>query len=341
MPPPDSSCEVINAKSGHKRSNSSWVIGRCVRDYGTWMDPAASKKLQEVLDAKFRKDNDRYTEMHGAGHGDKTGSDSLHPPRPQYPTKAGLVVSVYEAEDARAGTSGRDAIYWLGFAATIVQLGIAAVPLALWGDWAIFLVTVAGILLSFLTGSLPQWRAEKWACRQRSAKDVILTTGNGSQHAILILGQGRGFDLEDLAAAGQNVMVGSSASKNNRRISTLNSATLTRTALILLATLWIMLLIVAAGITANTWFLLAIGGIGTLQNVLVAGRARTPAAFGMPLRFREAIGQVKVMETLYAVEERYPRAGANMLDTFMPAGKLREEERRMWEQFAGRVGEGT
>lgn len=42
---------------------------------------------------------------------------------------------------------------------------------------------------------------EKWACRGDTKKTFVLTTGNGSQHAIVIQGAGVGLDLEDLAAA--------------------------------------------------------------------------------------------------------------------------------------------
>ena len=83
----------------------------------------------------------------------------------------------------------------------VVQLGLAAIPFGLFGDWSILLVAAAGIVLSFLTGALPQWRSEKWACRSGTTKTVVLTRGNGSQHAIVVIGDGKGLDLEDLATA--------------------------------------------------------------------------------------------------------------------------------------------
>jgi hypothetical protein len=36
---------------------------------------------------------------------------------------------------------------------------------------------------------------------------VITSRGNGSQHAIIILGEGKGFDFEDLAAGQTNINV--------------------------------------------------------------------------------------------------------------------------------------
>ena len=82
-----------------------------------------------------------------------------------------------------------------------------------------------------------------------------------------------------------------------------------------------MLLIIAAGIQRNTWFLLGTGALGTMENVLVAGSPRRPEAFGVPLTFAQVIGEVKVMDTLFAVEKSYPRVGLVMLETFFP-GRL-------------------
>jgi hypothetical protein len=65
--------------------------------------------------------------------------------------------------------------WWSGCDVTIAQLGVAAVPFGLRKDWAIFLATVAGTALSWVSESLPQWRREKWHARQYQ-KDVALTT---------------------------------------------------------------------------------------------------------------------------------------------------------------------
>ena len=308
MPFPDTSCEVINAKSGYTRDNTSWIIGRIVRDYDEWKDERVSKHLKTMLDAKDKFDREKANnEVSGSGA------------KLKYPKRAGLCVSVYKAGEVQAGTSGYDFVYWLGFGTTILQLGIAAIPCGVFGDWSIFLITIAGILLSFVTGSLPQWKEEKWACRDKSDKDVILTRGNGSQHAIVILGERKGFDLEDLAAGQTNVDV-----SNLRK---------TRFALAGLATLWILLLITAAGIKQNTWFLLAIGGVGILQNIFAAGRVRHPKAYGMPLTLVEVLGLPKVMDTLVEVERKYPYTGINMIDTFFPGGKLRDHEQMTWNNL--------
>ncbi|EFX01141.1 hypothetical protein CMQ_6083 [Grosmannia clavigera kw1407] len=231
--------------------------------------------------------------------------------------KAGLCISVYEAEEAKVGTSGHDFVYWPGICTSIIQLVIAAIPYGLFGDWGIFLITVVGIILSFVTGSLPQWREEKWACRGKSDKDMILTRGNGSQHAILILGKGKGFDLETLATG--------------RDRTSFSNPKATRISLVILAALWVLLLITAAGIKENTWFLLAIGGLGLAENAFVAGTMRTPSAYGMSLSFVEVIGKPKVMDSLFEVEKKYPHAGLSMVGIFFPGGKLRQDEKEKWD----------
>lgn len=148
---------------------------------------------------------------------------------------------------------------------------------------------------------------------------MILTRGNSSQHAILILGGGKGLDLEDLAAG-----------QNNFDLST---ARKTKVALIGLATLWIFLLITVAGTVQNTWFLPAIGGVGTLQNIFAAGHMRHPTAFGVPLELVDVIAYRKIIKVIFVVERKYPLAGANMINTFFP-GNLRDDEKTTWDDFA-------
>ncbi|KAK5000608.1 hypothetical protein LTR66_000581 [Elasticomyces elasticus] len=312
MPIPDCACRVINGESGYVRDNASWIIGRMVRDFGYWRHNDIRKHLDRMLERKWAE-NKEAAEKRQAGTGYNV----------KRPTQAGLCVSIYQSRVAKPGYPGYDTVYFSGFLIALVQLGIAAIPCGLFGDWGVFLVTVCGILLSFATGSLPQWSKEKWACRCHSRKTIVLTRGNGSQHAIVIMGEGRGLDLEDLAAGPTNVDVSTSC--------------LTRITVIVLAIFWILLLITASGIKQNTWFLLAVGGIGIVQNVFVAGWPRTPDAFGVPLTFNTVIGETKVMDTLFAVEEDYPRLGKSMLDTFFPSGNLRPAEKVRWAELDTRV----
>jgi hypothetical protein len=312
MPLPDCTCKVINGKSGYVRDNGSWIIGRIVRDYEYWQHGDVRDRLESMLARRWVL-NKEAAEKERAGSATDVSK----------PMRAGLCVSIYKAGHATAGRPSYDRVYFSGFATAFLQLGIAAITCGLYGDWSILLITASGILLAFATGSLPQWEREKWACRRNTKKSVLLTRGNGAQHVIAILGEGRGLDLEDLAASPANMDVSASYP--------------TRIAVIALAMLWIALLITAAGITQNTWFLLAVGGIGILQNVYVAGVMRRPEAFGVPITFDDVIGEVNVMETLFALEGRYPRLGKSLLETFFPGGKLRSAERERWAALDARA----
>ncbi|KAI0098571.1 hypothetical protein GGR51DRAFT_552553 [Nemania sp. FL0031] len=294
----DYPCKVINARNGYVRENSSWVIGRLVRDFDWWMDGGR-------LDGPIRK---RVRELLSEQQAVLKASGP--------PLRAGLCISVYKAREARPGYPGYDLAYFAGFGTAAIQLALATIPFGLYGNWAILLVTGIGIALSFVTGAVPRWAEEKWACRRQSDKITILSRGNGSQHAIVIIGDGKGLDLEDLAAPN----------------SAPSSSPISKFIALALASFWILLLITAAGIEQNTWFLLAIGSIGILHNIYVAGVSRSPEHFGVPLDFVTVIGHRKVMEALFEVETMYPRVGKSMLATFFP-GNLRQDEIDRWNEL--------
>lgn len=306
MPAPDCSSIVINGKNGYVRNNSSWILGRLVGDFESWMSKDARTKVEGMIEEKWADDKKKAEE---------SSQEKLIKS-----TRVGLCVSIYKQSTEREpGVPVQDWIYYSGFVVALIQLGISAIPYGLFGDWGILMITSSGIVLAFLSGSIPQWKKEKWACRRNTNKTVILTRGNGSQHAIVIIEHGRGLDLEDLAAGPVNVDVSATMS--------------TRIALTVLAVLWILLLISAAGQRENSWFLLAVGGIGMLDNVAVAGWKRKPRAFGVHLDFIEVVGNKKVMGALLQMEESYPHVGASMLQTFFP-GELRDEEKREWDSLA-------
>lgn len=173
------------------------------------------------------------------------------------------------------------------------------------------------MVLAFLTGALPQWKAEKWPCRRGSHNTYVLTRGSGAQHAIVILGNGEGLSLEDLAVDGQ---MRASASK-----------LVTRICLGVLSLFWVGVLITAAGLESNTWFLLAIGGIGMVRNVLVAGWRCDPSSLGIHLDFREVFREMTTMDTLLALEASYPTTGKSLLPVFFP-GKLLPHVVEQWEK---------
>ncbi|KAF2873711.1 hypothetical protein BDV95DRAFT_567605 [Massariosphaeria phaeospora] len=240
--------------------------------------------------------------------------------------RVALCVAVYKwRKDGQPGFPSRDLLWWSGFFVSAVQLGVAAIPFALHKDWAIFLITACGTLLCHASASIPQWRHEKWHAR-RTKKDVALTLGVGSQHVIIVLGSKDGLDLEDLAA-------GRAPDMWSTRISTM-----------VLAILWLVLLISCTGIKTNTWYLLAVGGLGMLHNTVVAGAPRRPVALGLPIEpvtttndpgdgggpRAEVFAEQKVMWTLVELEKQYNGFGKALLEEFFP-GKLRGWEVAWWE----------
>lgn len=300
------SCTVVTAKNGYTRVNTSWVISRVVRDFDAWMDKAVRDKLDRMLEERHR-----YMKRH-------TSAGTVVPK----PGQTGLCISVYEPSKTRtAGEPAHDFVYWSGLGVTTIQLAIAFIPLGKERDWTILMITLSGTALALLTGCLPQWKNEKWACRRGSHNDYILTRGNGTQHAILILGNGKGLNLEDLAVSS--------------RMNYASSGLRTRLCLAIVSVLWICLLIAAAGIKTNTEYLLGIGGIGMLQNAFVIGWRRNPSALGVHLEFRAVVGQMTAMGALLELEAKYPASGKSLLPIFFP-GKLLPEEDEAWERLAQR-----
>lgn len=298
---------VVTAKNGYVRSNQSWVIDRILRDYEAWMDPQVRKRLEKML-------NERYEYM-------KKNAPRRN--RILRPGQTGLCVSIYEPDHTEvAGIATPALTYWSGFAVAILQICVAAIPGIIWGDWGILLITGCGTFLAVATGSLPHWKSEKWPCRRGTYTTHMLTRGNGAQHVIVILGNGSGLNLEDLAMGGQAPRV--------------MSGLFTRICLGLLAISWVALLIAAGGATAHTWFLLAVGGLGMAQNVLVAGWRSSPSSLGVHLKYREVFGEMATMDTLIALETCYPLVGRSLLAIFFP-GDLLPKEVNKWEELRQRA----
>ncbi|KIW68611.1 hypothetical protein PV04_04546 [Phialophora macrospora] len=309
MPDADTGCSLINGKNGSVRGNGSWVLGRIMRDYHWWMRDEIKVKTEQILKSAHQFDLE---------------AEKKKPPHLQRPVaervQAGLVVSFWEASATKtAGKPGKDILFWSGISVSIVQLGVAAIPCGLYGDWGVLLITAAAIALCFITGSLTQWKVEKWACRQLDGKEkvFVLTRGNGAQHAILIDSKGRGLDLEDLATGFANV---------DAPHITMSS----RMIYAVLGVLWVLLLITSSALIDDAWYLIAVGGIGMLQNMFVAGWNRQPEALGVPLDYVGVFGSPKVIDTLYEVERRYEKVGFNMVGTFFPSG-IRDHEQAKFD----------
>ncbi|KAI5842262.1 hypothetical protein BZA05DRAFT_412470 [Tricharina praecox] len=285
IPLPDSPGFVINSKSPYTRQNCSWILGRIIRDYEHWRHPKIRRMETEFLAKEGR---------------------------------IGLTVAIYTASRSKtAGVPDRDWLYYSGLLCAVFQLGIAAIPWAMWSDWSILMTTAIGITFAFASGSLPQWKVEKYQCRRNTDKTVILTRGNGHNNGcIVVIGDKVGLDLEDLAG-GRRAEI---------------DMTHTRVYTSIMALLWTALLIGVSGLKENPWFLLVIGVVGMIQNVIVCGAPRKPGAFGVHLEFVEAIVEKKVMKALQVLEEKYTDVGSALVDTYFPGGRLFPDEKQYWKK---------
>ena len=287
MPRPDFPCIVISTTQGYARKNQSWILGRILRDFEI---NGLTKNARRAL------------------------SDLLY--KYQVPKKS-LCVSIWEpTPKAKPKVPTKDWVWWSGYVVMFLQLVLASVAWGYWGDWVIFVIALSGTALAFLTASLPQWRKERWPCRDSTSKSFVLCRGNGCQHALAVYGNGAGIDLEDLASTGEGA----------------TTEGYTRLVMALLTAGWVTLLITVSGVKTQTWFLVGIGAVGTVHTVFVAGKPRSPSAFGIHLTPRDFVLEENVMKTLKEVERRYPGIGISMLSTFFP-GELRDaDEIEHWEE---------
>jgi hypothetical protein len=292
------------------RGNSSWVLGRTMRDFEHWMGSPVQDKVMELRNAKWQYDKEQAT-LH-----------DRDPSTVSYPAHAGLVISFWKFDETkkdRLQKPGRDLLFWSGIAVAILQLGISAIPFGLYGNYGVFLITASAILLCLSTGCQPQWAREKWACRQiepGQKRTYIITRGNGAQHAIVIECNGCGLNLEDLCTGFDNL--------DSPAISVS-----TRLSMVVLGILWVVLLITSSALTDQLWFLIAVGGIGMLQNMFVAGWSRTPEALGLPLSFITVIGSPKVSAALVEAEKKFPKVGRALVGTFFPGGLFPSEQKEL------------
>lgn len=191
---------VVGAKSGHARENKSWVIGRILRDYELREKPHTQDKNSPDWEA--------------------------------------LRVSVFKCvSGSKAGRPALDFVWYSGFVVVLIQLSIAVIPLCLFGEWIVMVITIFGTLLAFSHGALPQWGREKWDCPRRGGGTATITQGNGSRHAMVVLGGPDTPDLEILAYSDGNTV----------------SAITTRTASAVQTLLWLALVISVAGLKQGSW----------------------------------------------------------------------------------------
>ena len=317
MPEPDCPAVVINTKTGYLRNNRSWILGRIVRDVDSWIDKTPKDALKALIrDAQWEED-DKVAKKNAQL---KANEPLLHSERV---LKKGLCVTIYRAIAVPAGgKSSPDLVWFWAYFVLIAQLGIAIAPCVKNNEWEVILITAAGNFLAFLTGALPQWRQEAWACRRlepdNADKIVALTRGNGAQHVILVIGAQDAYNLEDLATS--------------------DPVPQKLTPIWLLGSLflWISLLITVSGIGSDTWYLVGIGAIGMMQNIFVAAVPRSPQAFGLHLDYEAYCLTYKVMGSLMETEIKCARqygiegVGRSLIPTFFPSA-MRNSEQQWWD----------
>jgi len=228
---------------------------------------------------------------------------------PHYHNPRGLTVSIYSVSKSKpAGVPDKDWVYYNGVCTIIVQTIISVLPAVLNQNWLVFMITTCGIFLVLVSGALPQWRAEKWAARRVDKREVIcLTRGNGSSSVIVIVSDGTGIRLEDLATA------------------RVERTHFTIIMTFILATLWIVHLFIVQAVVADAWYLLAIGGLGMIQNLIAAGAPRSAGALGFHLEGLHDVHSDKVFSALVEAEALERGVALSLIPVFFPGG-LRAEE---------------
>ncbi|KIW32331.1 uncharacterized protein PV07_03885 [Cladophialophora immunda] len=292
---------VINCSSGYSRTNRSWLLARIIRDHELNVEDKKGPEYEKLKDPWYKK--------------------TAGLPQDAEPPFVSLRIDIFDLE----GESGPSidfvwALSWLTIAA---QLGFSIIPLALYDDWAIFLVTAAGTLLALLTGSLRQWNREKWPGRrlnksEKRANNRLDKWKKQSTSAMASSdpegGTGVISRFPPVTPSSRQPQPDLQSNSNPREkivcltrgggyryamilrcsklawdletLATATSESLPETSwcLVGLAALWICLLISVSGLQSNTWYLLLIGGVGMLQNIYVASARRDPAALGLKMK---------------------------------------------------------
>ena len=116
-------------------------------------------------------------------------------------------IAIYEAHPAQVSGKVIPGVgFYAGYFVALIQLCISAIPWILYrgSNYMVFVITASGTMLAFAMGSLPAWRAERFACRRNSKNTCILTRGNGARYVLVIKGNGIGVNLEDLASGARS-----------------------------------------------------------------------------------------------------------------------------------------
>jgi hypothetical protein len=265
------------------------------------------------------------------------------------------VIRILTTTDIGANPRG-DKCWWSFLFFIPAQLLLAAGPLiARRRNWTILMVTAAGSLLATITSSLPQWRKEKFNCRTNSKETYVITRGNGHPHVFVI----QNGAIYPSNPTDQSKKSGISVNLEDLAVAYPATTHSTRIAVFFLALLWVFFLITVAGLKQDAWYLLGVGSLGTMHNIFVANRKRSPRANGVPLKRSKNLtntgdnpsgdGQADVqgyacveighpatdpslstMDVLKLAEEKYAGLGILLLKIFFP-GDVDQDEVEYWK----------
>lgn len=235
-------------------------------------------------------------------------------------TPLGLTITFYETSPNKpCGVPDRDWVYYSGVIVIMLQLAIAIIPGAMFGNWMILIITASGTLLVQVQAAFPQWRKELWAARtipEEASEVVCLTKGNGSAYVMVVKSEGTGLRLADLAS-GREV-----------------TSRTTVPATFLFAILWLIHLFCMTGVVNNSWYSILIGGLGMLQNAIASGARRRPGALGFHLKRVNEVQNNKVFDALKQAEAIESKVGVVLTDVFFPGGLRSDEEAWKRERIA-------
>lgn len=122
----------------------------------------------------------------------------------------------------------------MGFVASLIQLGVAAIPAGLYEEWEILLITACGTALAYSIGTPHEWSQGPSAARRDNKSEFALMGGFADRDVIVVKNKQMSHRLDDLA-----------------RVEGLRgNSTIVATCLQLI--LWTALLITVAGVKSNT-----------------------------------------------------------------------------------------
>ncbi|KAG7006553.1 hypothetical protein G7Y79_00014g037280 [Physcia stellaris] len=239
-------------------------------------------------------------------------------PNKSSPEWEALRISIFKWDEHKEqGRPTRDWLWYSGIVIIVLQLSISIIPWVLMSEWATTVLVAGGIGLAQAQAALPQWKAEKWAC-PRNGGTVSITKGNGHRHVMVLLGSPKALDLEILAAG----------SKGG------DLPVLMKVAVAGLAASWTILLITVAGLKQGSWYLLATGTIGMIQNIVVSSSPRSPNAFGIHISHIQTIKASKVSKALMKAEQYCSGVGTSLIPVFNPGGfRAPPDEIDFWQKI--------